>query len=520
MARRGRAARAGHRSVDARVRTRRTGCARPVAHPGPQAGPRHRPPYAAPYPEACQANAAIGGINRVRPVAATPRRDNPGMQFSLPRLPKFATAPFCPSEVRGSVAVPAGAPLWKRVLRFAGPGLLIAVGYMDPGNWATDIAAGSQFGYSLLFVVLLSSLAAIVLQVLALRLGIVARMDLARACRARYGPVATRTLWAMAEIAIIACDVAEVLGSALALHLLFGLSLPLGIVVTAFDTLLVLGLKGKGFREVEAIVLGLVATIGVCFAIELALVGPDWHAVARGFVPHPDALRDPNALYLAIGILGATVMPHNLYLHSSIVQTRQVGAGDANRATALRLSTFDTVGSLLLALAVNAAILVLAARAFNGNGHTGVTEIQDAYHLLDPVVGSGLAGILFGVALLASGQSSTFTGTIAGQVIMEGFLELKIPCWQRRVITRGLALVPALAGVLWLGEKGVGTLLIASQVVLSLQLPFAIWPLLRLTGDRALMGRYANGPAMKTGAWGLFGVISAANVWLVVGMLK
>ncbi len=435
-------------------------------------------------------------------------------------LPRFATAPFCPSEVRGSIVVPIGALWWKRALRFAGPGLLVAVGYMDPGNWATDIEAGSVFGYSLLFVVLLSSLAAIVLQVLALRLGIVARKDLARACRDRYGSTARYALWAMAEVAIVACDVAEVLGSALALHLLFGVSLALGIVITAFDTLLVLGLKGKGFRQVEAIVLGLVATIGTCFAIELALVGPDWQAIAVGFVPRIDALRDPHALYIAIGILGATVMPHNLYLHSSIVQTRQTGRDDASQAGALRLSTIDTVVSLALALLVNAAILTLAAGAFHTTGHTGVTEIQDAYHLLDPILGSGAAAALFGVALLASGQSSTFTGTIAGQVIMEGFLDLKIPCWQRRLITRGLALVPALGGVLWLGDKGVGTLLVASQVVLSLQLPFAIWPLVRLTSDRGVMGAFANGPVLKAAAWALFAAIAGANAWLLGSLLR
>jgi manganese transport protein len=435
-------------------------------------------------------------------------------------LPRTATAPFCPSEVRGSVGVDAAAPFWKQFARFAGPGLLISVGYMDPGNWATDIEAGSVFGYGLLFVVLLASLAAILLQALSLRLGIVARKDLARACRERYRPGVNRALWLMAELAIVACDVAEVLGSALALKLLFGMSLTTGIVITAFDTLLVLGLKGQGFRQVEAIVLGLILTIAACFAVELALMGPDWAAIARGFIPSTEPLRDPRALYLAIGILGATVMPHNLYLHSSIVQTRATGRDDASRRRAMRLSTLDTVVSLMLALLVNAAILTLAAGAFHGSGHTEVTEIQDAYHLLDPVVGSHIASLLFGIALLAAGQSSTFTGTIAGQVIMEGFLDLKIPCWQRRLITRALALVPALGGVWWLGDGGIGTLIVASQVVLSLQLPFAIWPLLRLTDDKRVMGSFANGPVLKASGWMLFVLISAANLALLIGMLR
>jgi manganese transport protein len=420
--------------------------------------------------------------------------------------------------VRGSVGVPRALTLGQRMLRFVGPGLLVAVGYMDPGNWATDIEAGSVFGYSLLFVVLASSLAAIVLQVLSLRLGLVARMDLARACRERYGVGARRTLWLMAEVAIVACDVAEVLGSALALHLLFGWSLVAGIVVTAFDTVVVLGLKGKGFRQVEAIVLGLIATIGACFAVELSIAGPDWHAVARGFVPQGAALHDPHALYLAIGILGATVMPHNLYLHSSIVQTREVGTDARSLRSALRLSTADTVASLLLALLINAAILTLAARAFHSTGHAGVTEIQDAYHLLDPVVGSTFASLLFGVALLASGQSSTFTGTIAGQVLMEGFLELKIPCWQRRLVTRSLALLPALGGVVVLGDAGVGPMLVASQVVLSLQLPFAVWPLIRITSDRRVMGGFANGIALKGVALALFAAISVANLALLASL--
>ena len=378
------------------------------------------------------------------------------------RLPSLATAPFCPSEVRGSVSIPPGAPFWQRMARMAGPGLLVAVGYMDPGNWATDIAAGSQFGYALLWVVLLASLSAMLLQTLSLRLGLVAQQDLARACRNRYGPRVNRGLWLMAEVAIVACDVAEVLGSALALHLLFGVSLLAGIAITAFDTVLVLGLQGKGFRQVEAIVLGLIVTISVCFAVELALVGLDWSAAVRGFVPSVSAVRDPQALLLAIGILGATVMPHNLYLHSSIVQTRHIAGDDRSRRDAIRLSTLDTVVSLSLALLVNAAILALAASAFHATGHSQVTEIQDAYHLLDPLVGGALASVLFGVALLAAGQSSTFTGTIAGQIVLEGFLDLKVPCWQRRLATRALALVPAFLGVLWLGDAGVGTLLVGS----------------------------------------------------------
>ena len=401
----------------------------------------------------------------------------------------------------------------------AGPGLLIAVGYMDPGNWATDIAAGSRYGYALLWVVLLSSLTAVLLQTLSLRLGLVAQKDLARACRERYGPRVNRALWVMAEIAIVACDVAEVLGSALALHLLFNVSLLTGIAITAFDTVIVLGLQGRGFRQVEAIVLGLIITIAACFAVELALVGLDWVAVARGFVPHLNSVSDPKALFLAVGILGATVMPHNLYLHSSIVQTRNFAKDDDSRRDAIRLSTLDTVVALTLALLVNAAILMLAAAAFHTTGHQEVTEIQDAYHLLDPLVGGTIASVLFGVALLAAGQSSTFTGTIAGQVVMEGFLDLKIPCWQRRFITRALALIPAFGGVLWLGDAGVGQLLVASQVVLSIQLPFAIWPLVRLTSDRAIMGKFANGRWLKSAAWSVFSVIVVANLWLIGTMV-
>lgn len=435
-------------------------------------------------------------------------------------LPRIATAPFCPSEVKGSIAIPADMPLHKKLLRFAGPGLLVSVGYMDPGNWATDIESGSRFGYGLLFVVLLASLAAMLLQTLCVRLGLIAQKDLARACREHYSPGVNRFLWLGAELAIVACDLAEVLGSALALHLLFGVSVPVGIAITAFDTLLVLGLQGAGFRRVEAIVLGLVMTIAGCFIVELAMSQPNWFGVAMGFVPSLERLQQPGALYLAIGIVGATVMPHNLYLHSSVVQTRQVVPTPAGRREALRFGTLDALVSLSLALLVNAAIMILAASAFNSSGHREVTDIGDAYRLIEPVVGSALAASLFAIALLASGQSSTFTGTIAGQIVMEGFLDLKIPCWQRRLLTRALALVPAFIGVWWFGDDAIGKMLVLSQVVLSFQLPFAMWPLIRFTSNRQMMGEFANGPVLKALAWLLFVVISAANVWLVASVFS
>jgi manganese transport protein len=430
-------------------------------------------------------------------------------------LPKTATAPFCPSEVQGSVHVSENAGFWKRLAVFAGPGLLVAVGYMDPGNWATDIEAGSKYGYSLLFVVLLSSLAAIILQCLAMKLGLVTGRDLAQLCRERYRPAVNGVLWVFAELAIIATDVAEVLGSALAFKLLLGVSLPVGIAITALDTVIILGLKGKGFRQVEAIILGLVATIGLCFLIELYLLKPYWPDVLKGFIPGRGDLSGIEPWYISIGILGATVMPHNLYLHSSIVSTRKTGPDLGSKKTALRFATLDTVGSLFLAFFVNAAIMILAASAFHSTGHTSVTEIDDAYRLLEPIVGGAFASIAFGIALLASGQSSTFTGTIAGQIVMEGYLKLKIPCWKRRVITRSLALIPAFIGVWIVGENSTGRLLVISQVVLSFQLPFAIYPLLRLTGSSQLMGEFANSSVTKVIAWFLFLVISAANIWLV-----
>ncbi|MGF6733093.1 manganese transport protein [Paraburkholderia youngii] len=432
------------------------------------------------------------------------------------KLPTTATAPFCPAEVQGSVAVSAGAPFWKKILQFAGPGLLVSIGYMDPGNWATAIEAGSRFGYSLLFVVLLSSLAAMALQCLSMRLGIATGRDLAQLSSTRYSPGVARAQWLLAELSIIACDLAEVLGGALAFHLLFNCSLTTGVLLTAFDTLIVLGLKGKNFRDLEAIMLGLIATIGVGYIIELALVRPHWPSVAQGLIPSWQALNSREPMYLAIGILGATVMPHNLYLHSSIVQTRAVKRDSASIRSAIGMSRIDTIASLVLAALINMAILILAAAAFYATGHEQVTQIEDAYRLLAPIVGTGFAAFLFAITLLASGQSSTFTGTVAGQVIMEGFLKMKIPCWQRRFVTRALALIPALIGVRMLGNGAVGQLLVASQVVLSLQLPFALYPLIRMTSDRSLMGEFANTLPTRLLVWTLFVVISAANLWLVV----
>ncbi|WP_242146001.1 Nramp family divalent metal transporter [Sphingomonas sp. BAUL-RG-20F-R05-02] len=435
------------------------------------------------------------------------------------QLPRVATAPFCPSEVRGSVAIADAAPLWRKLLRATGPGLLVAVGYMDPGNWATDIAAGSRFGYDLLFVVLMSSIAAILLQSLAMRLGVVAGEDLARMARTEYRPAATYGLWLLAEIAIIATDIAEVLGSALAFNLLLGVPLWAGVLLTGLDTIVVLGLKGNGFRQIEAIVLGLVLTIATCFIAQLVIAGPSVGGILHGMVPKLSIFADHQAIYLAVGILGATVMPHNLYLHSSIVQTRVTNSDPAGVRESLRFATVDIVVALLLATLVNGAILTLAAATFHASGHGDVAEIEDAYRLLAPITGATAAAILFGIALFASGQSATFTGTIAGQVILEGFLDLKIPCWLRRVITRGLALLPALVGVLWLGDHAVGKLLVLTQVVLSLQLPFAIYPLIRFTSSRRIMGVHANGLVVRIASWCVFAGIVTANVWLIAQSL-
>lgn len=434
-------------------------------------------------------------------------------------LPTVPTAPFCPAEVKGSIAIDAGVSRLTKLRRFAGPGLLVAIGYMDPGNWATDIQAGSQFGYALLWVVVFSSVAAIFLQTLAARLGLVAGRDLAQASYDRYGPFGRIVQWITAEVSIIACDIAEVLGCALAFKLLLGVPLAWGIVLTALDTMIVLGLQGKGFRQVEAIVFGLIGTMAFCFVAQVAMVPPDWRAVLHGLAPSVPGHDRKDAIVLALGIVGATIMPHNLYLHSSVVQTRRVVgvAGDAIKET-LAMVRIDTWISLVVAMLVNAAILVLAGAAFHATGQTGVADIEQAYRLITPIVG-GAAAWLFGIALLASGQSSTLTGTIAGQVIMDGFLHMKMPCYQRRLITRGLALAPALAGVLWLGDGALGQLLVWSQVLLSLQLPFAMWPLIRSVGDRSIMREYAIGRGTKVVAWTLFVLVSITNLVLVTGFV-
>jgi manganese transport protein len=433
------------------------------------------------------------------------------------RLPTTATAPFCPSATTDTVNIPANASFLRKLMLFVGPGLLISIGYMDPGNWATAIEAGSRFGYALLFVVVLASLSGMVLQNLCSRLGIATGRDLAQLSAERYSHRVGMGQWILAELSILATDLAEVLGAALAFHLLLGVSITTGVALTAFDTVIVLALQGANFRRLEAIVLGLIATIATCFFIELVLIKPFWPDVVAGLKPSWEMLSNQEPLYIAIGILGATVMPHNLYLHSSVVQTRVNGTSVESKASAIRYARVDTIASLSLALVINAAILILAAAAaaFHGTGHTDIVEIQDAYHLLDPLVGGAVASVLFGIALLAAGQSSTFTGTIAGQVVLEGFLKAKIPCWQRRLATRGLALVPAFVGVIWFGDGAVGKMLVLSQVVLSLQLPFALWPLIRFTSDPQLMGPFANSRLTKTLAWGLFGLISGANLTLM-----
>ena len=418
-------------------------------------------------------------------------------------------------EVHGSIAVPAGAGFWRKMFAFAGPGYLVAVGYMDPGNWATDLAGGAKYGYTLLSVIMISNLMAILLQALSARLGIASGRDLAQACRDNYSRPVTIGLWLLCEIAIAACDLAEVVGAAIALNLLFGLPLIWGVALTSLDVLIVLFLQHRGFRYVEALVVGLIIAIAGSFAIEIFLARPDMGAVAAGFVPSTDILRNPDMLYIAIGILGATVMPHNLYLHSSIVQTRRYRDTSEGKREAIRFATIDSTVALMSALFINAAILVIAAATFHGTGYESVADISDAHQLLSPLLGTSLASVLFAVALLCSGQNATLTGTLAGQIVMEGFINLRLRPWLRRLITRLIAIIPAIIVVYLYGERGTGSLLILSQVVLSLQLPFAVFPLVMFTGNRAKMGEFVSPLWMRLLAWTVAIIIAVLNVWLL-----
>jgi manganese transport protein len=417
-------------------------------------------------------------------------------------------------EVYRTVPVGSGS-FFRKLIAFAGPGYLVAVGYMDPGNWATDLAGGSRFGYTLLSVVLLSNIMAVLLQGLASKLGIVTGRDLAQACRDHFSKPVAVVLWVLCEIAIAACDLAEVIGSAIALNLLFNVPIAVGVLITGFDVLLLLALQNRGVRVLEALVITLIATVGLCFLFEIILARPDVPAMLRGFVPTQALVSDREMLYIAIGILGATVMPHNLYLHSSIVQTRRYEETADGKREAVRFAFIDSTIALSFAFFINAAILIIAAATFHTSGHAEVAEIQDAHKLLTPLLGAG-ASTAFALALLASGQNSTLTGTLAGQIVMEGFLNIRIRPWLRRLITRVIAIVPAAIVAMFYGESGTAKLLILSQVILSLQLSFAVIPLVAFTSSRAKMGRFVNPLWLKAVAWTTAVVIAALNGWLLL----
>ena len=437
---------------------------------------------------------------------------------AIPSRGRTSAFPSLP-EAHRTIPIAVGATWFRKALAFAGPGYLVAVGYMDPGNWATDIGGGSKFGYTLLSVIVLSNFMAMILQALSAKLGIATGRDLAQACREHYSRRTSFILWVLCEIAIAACDLAEVLGSAVALKLLFGLPLLAGVLITALDVLIVLALQGRGFRLIEAFVVTLIATIAACFAYEIFFAQPLWREAAHGLIPRAEILRNKEMLYIAIGILGATVMPHNLYLHSSIVQTRAFGSSIRDRREALHFATFDSTLALGFALFVNAAILILGAAAFHTHGLNNVAEIADAYKLLSPVLGASLASTLFACALLASGQNSTLTGTLAGQIVMEGFLDIRLKPWVRRLITRAIAIIPAVLVIGIAGEGKVTSLLILSQVVLSFQLPFAVIPLIQFTGNRAKMGEFVNSRFTSIIAWTVAAIILFLNfeyVWLIL----
>jgi len=427
-------------------------------------------------------------------------------------------APALPSlpEVHRTVSIPTGVSFWRKLWAFSGPAFLVAVGYMDPGNWATDIAGGSRFAYRLLFVLLISNLMAVLLQTLAARLGIVTQRDLAQACRDYYSRRTSLMLWGLAEVAIAACDLAEVIGSAIALNLLFGLPLLWGVCLTALDVLIILYLQHRSFRLLEAIVVALIAIMGTCYLLEIILVNPDFGGIARGFLPTPAIFTDRQMLYIAVAILGATVMPHNLYLHSSVVQTRAVTRTPDGLRTATKFNLIDSVVALNFAFFINAAILIMAAATFYRHGMTQVAGIQDAYHTLSPLLGIPLASFLFAAALLCSGQNSTLTGTLAGQVVMEGFLNIRLAPWLRRLLTRLIAIVPAIITVAFYGASGTAQLLIFSQVILSLQLSFAVFPLVQFTSDPAKMGAFVNPRWVKWLAWLVAGLVAGLNGYLVI----
>jgi manganese transport protein len=419
-------------------------------------------------------------------------------------------------EVFSSVTIPKNAGFWRKFFAFAGPGLMIAVGYMDPGNWATDIAGGAQFGYTLLSVVLISNLFAMVLQHLSLKLGIVAERDLAQACRDHFNPTTNFILWVFCEIAIAACDLAEVIGSAIALNLLFGIPLTWGVAITIVDVFIILFLQAKGFRILESIVAGLTIVILGAFAYEIILSKPDVFPILHGLVPQKEVVTNPSMLYLAIGILGATVMPHNLYLHSSIVQTRDYTRDSAGKREAIKFATLDSTISLFLAFFINAAILIVAAATFHTTGNQDIADIHDAHEMLAPILGTTLASVFFAVALLASGQNSTLTGTLAGQIVMEGFLNIRLKPWLRRLITRLIAVVPALIVTILYGEKGTMDLLVLSQVILSMQLSFAVIPLVMFTGSKLKMGEFVNKPWLQILVWIISGIIVILNIYLLI----
>ena len=424
-------------------------------------------------------------------------------------------------EIHSSIPIPRSPIFLRKLVAFAGPGFLVAVGYMDPGNWATDLAGGSKYNYTLLSVIMASNLMAILLQGLAIKLGVVTGRDLAQACREHFSRPVTIFFWVLAEIAIAACDLAEVIGSAIALNLLFHIPLLLGVCLTALDVLLILFLQQKGFRFIEAIVVTLIGTIGICFGLEILFSRPSFMGIAQGFfIPSAQIIGDPGMLYIAIGILGATVMPHNLYLHSAIVQTRQFERTPEGKREAIRFCSIDSALALTIALFVNAAILIVSAATFYRHGFNQIAEITDAYKLLTPLLGITGASTVFALALLASGQNSTLTGTLAGQVVMEGFLDIRLRPWLRRLITRGIAILPAVVVTALWGTHGTARLLVLSQVVLSMQLSFAVFPLVMFTSDRRKMGEFVNRPWLKALSWVTAFLIAGLNVWLLVQVFR